>query len=118
LLAANLVVPTLCAAHCSPAKTATHHHATFAKEKTASMCDDCSSSAPQLHACSCPNTTQIDARIEPSFALTTQQTAANSVVLENSSARTHEFSGPKTFSQHQPTLPPQNFVTAAAPLRL
>jgi len=82
LLATNSVAPSLCAAHCSPAKTASHHH----RQDSHSMCDDCSSTTPQLHAFTCSTTAQIDARTEPLFTLNTPQSATNSAMLKNSPA--------------------------------
>ena len=118
LLAANVFLPTLCAAHCAPTKTASHHHATLTQEKPVSMCDYCSSGAPQLHVFTCPNATQIDTRTEPSFTLTIQQTAANFTILENSLGNDHEISLARNVSQYRPTPSPQNLVAAASPLRL
>jgi hypothetical protein len=118
LLAANVFVPTLCAAHCSPTKTPSHHHATFAQEKSVSMCEDCSQNFPQLHAFTCPNATQIDTRTEPSFALTIQQSTANSVLLRNFLGNDHKISIAENVPQQQPTLSPQNLVATASPLRL
>jgi hypothetical protein len=119
LLAANVFLPTLCAAHCSPANTATHHHQAPAQQKKgAAMCDDCFSTAPQLHAFTCPNATQIDARTEPSFTLGSLQQTTNSVLLKNPVSIIHGFLNAKNDSQDQPTPPPQDLVATAPPLRL
>ena len=85
-LASNSLLPSMCAAHCTPAKASSsaHHHSKPANNPSADMsCHDCTADVNEIHALTCPSSLQMDARAEKSFTLAKQNASSLFITTAN-----------------------------------